>query len=290
MKTCHMNAELVMYKGLPASGKSTAAIKEVLDAPAGAVVRINKDTLRTMLHADRWKGKTEKQIVAARDALIGVFLGQGLRVLVDDTNLAPFHEPRLRQLAAEHGATFTVKDFTDVPLDVCLERDWKRCDSVGPKVIHKMYKQYIWADSPAVVHGPGREAIIVDLDGTLAHMNGRGPYDYSKVGEDTLDDVVAGLIEEALADNCHVLIVSGREDVCREDTVAWLKRHRVANSELWMRATDDKRPDREVKEEIYERNIHGRYNIRYVLDDRDSVVVMWRRKGLKVLQVEYGAF
>jgi len=284
-----MTGELIMYKGLPGSGKSTAAVKEVLDAPAGAVVRINKDSLRTMLHADRWKGKTEKQIVAARDALIGVFLGQGLRVIVDDTNLAPFHEDRLQFLAQEHGATFTVKDFTDVPLDVCLERDWKRCDSVGPKVIHKMWAQYLKPNPPPV--GAGfLPAVICDLDGTLAHMDGRGPYDWGKVGEDILDEVVADLLENALAGNDHVLIVSGRDEVCRENTMEWLRRHHVAYSKLWMRPAGDMRPDREVKADIYEQHIKSRYNIKYVLDDRDSVVAFWRGKGLKVLQVEYGAF
>ena len=67
--------ELIMTKGLPGSGKSYWAEAAVLEAPAGTMVRLNKDSLRAMLHSGRWKGnKTENQIVAARDAMIEAFL------------------------------------------------------------------------------------------------------------------------------------------------------------------------------------------------------------------------
>ena len=284
-----MATELIMMKGLPASGKSTWAISEVLEASAGEVVRINKDTLRAMLHADRWKGKkTERQVLAARDALIRTYLDLGLRVIVDDTNLAPFHEEKLRDIALEFGAGFRVQDFTHVPLDVCLERDWKREKSVGPEVIYGMWRQYM---QPPVRTWDGQPpAIIVDLDGTLAHFDGRSPYDFTKVETDLLDTVVAGLAAGAHDLGWRVLLVSGRDEVARQSTSAWLHRHGVQYEALWMRPAGDNRPDREVKAELYHAHIEGRFDIKYVLDDRDSVVAMWRSKGLKVLQVAYGAF
>jgi hypothetical protein len=52
----------------------------------------------------------------------------------------------------------------------------------------------------------------------------------------------------------------------------------------------DMRNDSIVKEEIYEEHIKPRFNVRFVLDDRDRVVKMWRENGLKVLQVAEGDF
>jgi hypothetical protein len=152
-----------------------------------------------------------------------------------------------------------------------------------------MWEQYLRPVPPPVVDGAPC-AVIVDLDGTLARMEGRGPYDWDRVGEDALDPVVAGMVDTAQRQDCRVLIVSGREDVCRDTTTDWLRRHNIAYSGLWMRAAGDHRPDRDVKADLYRDHIEGKYNIRYVLDDRDSVVAFWRSKGLKVLQCEYGSF
>ncbi len=38
--------------------------------------------------------------------------------------------------------------------------------------------------------------------------------------------------------------------------------------------------DEVVKEEIFNENIRGNYNVRFVLDDRNKVVDMWRQLGL----------
>lgn len=57
-----------------------------------------------------------------------------------------------------------------------------------------------------------------------------------------------------------------------------------------MRPEGDERKDSIVKQEIYEKYIKDRYNVRFVLDDRNQVVDMWREVGLKVLQVAPGDF
>ena len=57
-----------------------------------------------------------------------------------------------------------------------------------------------------------------------------------------------------------------------------------------MRKEKDYRQDAIIKQEIYENEIEGKYNIHFVLDDRDQVVAMWRKKGLTCLQVDYGDF
>ena len=60
--------------------------------------------------------------------------------------------------------------------------------------------------------------------------------------------------------------------------------------QLFMRKTDDFRKDAIVKEEIYQGEIEGKYNVLCVLDDRNQVVEFWRSKGLSCFQVAEGNF
>ena len=140
------------------------------------------------------------------------------------------------------------------------------------------------------------DCIIVDIDGTLAHMNGRSPFDYSKVSTDVVDPQVAEIVRKyAQRDiqdlpDCYVVIVSGRDAVCMPETTTWLTEHNIPYDELHMRPEGDKRKDSIVKQEIYDKYIKDRYNVKFVLDDRNQVVDMWREIGLKVLQAAPGDF
>lgn len=285
-------ATLFMYKGLPASGKSTDAVRRVRAArPAGAVVRITKDQIRTMLHDGLHKGRTEGQVVAARNTLVRTFLTSGVDVLVDDTNLNPAHEQALRQMAVEFNANFEVLDFTDVPVDVCVARDAQRPNRVGGDVIRDMYRK--WLAAPEVpVHDPSLpDAIICDLDGTLAKMNGRGPFEWDRVGEDDPNPSVVTTVRALAAAGHKVLYTSARDGVCREETANWIDTHVGVPGELLMRDAGDNRKDAVVKREIYENHIKGAFNVALVLDDRDQVVDLWRTElGLPCFQVDYGNF
>jgi predicted kinase len=292
---------LYMTKGLPASGKSTWAKKYILDRTAGDVVRVNKDCLRYMLNADRHKGKTERVVLDARDNLVRLFLGQAKTVIVDDTNFNPIHEKRLRAVADEFLAHFQVIDFTDVPLDECIRRDLKRERTVGEKVIRDMWKQYLRPLPGTVAWDPKLpDVYIVDIDGTVAINRTRGWYDWSRVGEDSPNEPVIDLVQSfvrreppVLEDGSAVMFVSGRDGICEAETRSWLGRYLglwTKDSQLHMRPVDDRRPDTVVKKEIYQKYIEGRYNVRLVLDDRNSVVEMWRGLGLTCLQVAEGNF
>lgn len=284
---------LIMTRGLPASGKSTWAEGEVLAARPGAIVRINKDLLREMLHAGRHQGRTEKQILAARDALAASNLAAGVDVIVDDTNLNPFHEERLRELAADRGAVFEVKDFTDVPLDECIRRDLRRVRSVGETVIRQMFDEWLRpapTTPPPAPHDASR-AVLVDVDGTVALMRTRGPFDWHAVATDEPNLPVIAVVR-ALADAGHrIVFMSGRDGVCRDETAAWLNEHVTADFDLHMRAPGDNRKDAIVKRELFDTHIAGRFHVVAVLDDRDQVVRMWRDElGLTCMQVAPGAF
>lgn len=286
----------VVCRGLPASGKSTWAEKQVLAAAAGQAVRINRDLLRKMLHAGRWKGdKTEKPTTLARDAIIEAMMARGTDLIIcDDTNLSTKVVGHLEMLAQRHGYAFEIQDFTDVPINTCIERDLKRFDSVGEQVIRRMHGQYLAtqpAKPPEYVEGLP-ECILVDVDGTLAKMADRSPYEWQRVSEDTPIIPIVLLVDTLRTQGQKIVYLSGRDGSCYDKTNDWLIKHtyKAWEDPLFMRTAGDQRKDSIVKRELYEANILGHYNVTWVLDDRDQVVEMWRSLGLTCLQVAPGAF
>jgi predicted kinase len=281
-----------MTKGLPGSGKSTWAKEQVL-ASGGNIKRVNKDDLRRMVDAGKWSKNNEKFILKLRDQLIWTALSSGFSVIVDDTNFAPVHESDLRVIAKELTAKFEIKDFTDVPLEVCIERDLQRLESVGEKVIRDMYKRYLEPKpEPPPTHNPDLPTcVIVDIDGTVALMNGRGPYDEHLVHTDLPHGPVVTVVKAMAAARYHIVFMSGRSDACRQRTVEWLKGvFPDLSALLHMRRSGDSRPDYIVKRELYEKYVKPCFNTHCVFDDRNSVVNEWRRLGLTCLQVAPGDF
>lgn len=135
-----------ILKGLPASGKSTWSRNKLKETP-NSYKRINKDDLRAMLDDNYWSKGNEKFVLKIRDLMIKEALAAGKHVISDDTNLAPRHETRIRQLVKEYckktGENVKVEViFFDVPIEECIRRDLKRTHSVGEQVIRSMYKNF----------------------------------------------------------------------------------------------------------------------------------------------------
>ena len=280
-----------MLKGLPASGKSTWA-KEKINENSN-YIRINKDDIRESI-TGKWTSKKEKIVISIRNSLIKTGISLGKNVIIDDTNLNPKHEQSLKTLAQELGVEFEINDsFLKVPVEECVERDIKRDKSVGYKVIYKMYYDYLYQDpSKKIVNSPSkkRRCVICDIDGTLAHnYGGRNIYDLTRVKEDTPDPLVCAVLDGLDStfgiDYLDIIIVSGREDDCRKETEEWLYHNMIPYKALYMRKSGDKRDDAIVKEEIYKEFIEPEYCVLGVIDDRNKVVRMWEKLGVKVMKV-----
>lgn len=283
--------KIIMLKGLPASGKSTWA-KEKINENSN-YIRINKDDIRESI-TGKWTSKKEKIVISIRNSLIRTGISLGKNVIIDDTNLNPKHEQSLKTLAQELGVEFEVNDsFLKVPVEECVERDIKRDKSVGYKVIYKMYYDYLYQDpSKKIVNSSNkkRRCVICDIDGTLAHnYGGRNIYDLTRVKEDTPDPLVCAVLDGLDStfgiDYLDIIIVSGREDDCRKETEEWLYHNMIPYKALYMRKSGDKRDDAVVKEEIYKEFIEPEYCVLGVIDDRNKVVRMWEKLGVKVMKV-----
>jgi predicted kinase len=137
--------ELTVTRGVPGSGKSYWAKAWVAEDVVRRA-RIERDQLRLMLHNGDWQGRaTENTVVLAQHAMIRALVQDGVSVVVSDTNLHPGVFNELEALAQELDATFIVKDFRDVPLDVCLKRNAQRTgkEFIPKHVILDMYNKYI---------------------------------------------------------------------------------------------------------------------------------------------------
>ncbi len=297
---------IVLLKGLPGSGKSTFA-KEVLASSPPCWRLVSRDDLRFMLlgktlpidpvdvdgqkPSGKWSPRREQQVIQARDALVRRFLQEGCCVIVDETLLNPKVEAHLRALAAEFPTVnVELKDFTDVDIDVCVTRDIHRGSrAVGAGVIRSMAAKFLRDPSPLRLPS-AREAIICDLDGTLALFGDRDPYarDFEN---DVPNAAVVRILQRFATANVEVIITSGRKDEFMDVTRAWLRAHDVPYTEMFMRTPDQaQKKDAHLKHDWYLDAIKPRFNVLFVLDDRDQVVDMWRRLGLACLQVDYGAF
>lgn len=295
---------LLITRGLPASGKTTFARQL-----QPAVVRVNRDDLRRMLHGTRlFTQKAEGQVTIAQQAQVEALLRAGIDVIVDDTNLRSRTVRRWAEMAARFGATFEVHDFTDVPLEECLRRDALRPeqDRVGEDAIRRLHERYlagrelplpvpaVATGTPTGVHEPPSklmQIVLVDIDGTVALLGGRSPYDMSRVSEDRPNHAVIAAVRAMHGAGYQIIYCSGRDATARPATEAWLDQHvGVPYLALHMRAVGDYRKDTVVKREIFEQEIRGKYEVVGVFDDRTQVVRMWRDLGLTVFQVAEGDF
>jgi predicted kinase len=295
---------LLITRGLPASGKTTFARKL-----QPMVVRVNRDDLRLLLHGRRlFTQWAEGQVTVVQRAMVESLLRAGASVIVDDTNLRPQRVREWAELAARFHAGFEVHDFTDVPLAECLRRDAARPagEQVGEPGIRRMFDRYlknktlplpipyVEPGASGLVYEPHPElppAVLVDIDGTVALMNGRDPYDMSRVGEDTPNESVIAAVRAMHAAGHAIVFCTGRNDWCRPETEAWLDLYvGVPYEGLFMRTDGDSRRDAIVKEEIFETEIRDRWRIVGVFDDRQHVVRMWRALGLTVFQVAEGDY
>ena len=176
--------------------------------------------------------------------------------------------------------------------------------------------------------GERKPAIICDIDGTVALMMGhRKPFEYEKCLNDWANQPVIDMVFAAKTMLEHkltgegefvsvaLIMLSARENVDLKEpmdiitegnervinniyelTEYWLWRNMrgpltEGYDKLFMREKGDFRKDCYVKFELYHEEIAPYYDVKYVFDDRNQVVDMWRN-GCKLtcLQVADGNF
>lgn len=295
--------------GLPGSGKTTWAEEfcQQNSTEQNVIIRINNDDIRNQIYEDsgnrNWSPKVESQVKYFREMLISARADVKADIIIDNTHLNPKTLNQIQEFCKSKGYDIEIVNFKHVPLEECIQRDSLRegFSKVGEKVIRDMYDKFMKTpiDRDLPKWEPNRlyNCIIVDIDGTLAQMKDRGPYDEHKVYQDDVRNHVLMTVKalKMINPNFKIFIFTGRSEKCSTETVKWLEDkcgfyvmnhhdeddHFRLNVELHMRKENDRRRDSEVKMDMYNQFIKYKYNVFAVFDDRPQVI----RECWKVLNV-----
>ncbi len=145
-----------------------------------------------------------------------------------------------------------------------------------------------------------RNCFVMDLDGTLCDVRHRRQYVATKPrnwdawNKGLVNDtphLAVQKVFQALRNSkdydTDLIIVSGRSDDYKEQTIKWLTDNDIFYDEIYMRKYKDHRDDAIVKAEIAD-EIEKTHNILAVFDDRKRVVDMWIKRGIWVFDVGQG--
>lgn len=140
------------------------------------------------------------------------------------------------------------------------------------------------------------DCVIFDIDGTLADCGHRlhhvkhGKRDWGQFFATMADDQpivsVRRLLHAVSDQDQKIVLCSGRPETYRDVTEAWLQTHGIDWNALYMRPEGDHRADHIVKRQILDGILADGYEPWLVVDDRPSVVAMWREAGLCCLQAK----
>jgi predicted kinase len=280
--------------GIPASGKTTTSKAYAKD---GCTV-ISSDAIRFEICGSEEDQSKNKEVFKLFYQRANIELSKGNDIFLDATFVNDKNREGIKHLAVEHNAKI-VWLYHNVSLQEALKRNKERSRFVPEKVIRKMFTEMTLPLGDEVIflnkdfEREKKDAVIFDIDGTIAHNNGhREFFDYTKVYDDEVIQSIVDLIPCFRSRGYYIIFLSGREDTCMEDTRRWLnnKCDFYFNYGLLMRPEHDFRKDWVVKWELYETLVKPSFNVKYVFDDRNQVVNMWRKIGLTCLQVADGDF
>ena len=267
--------------------------------------------MRNML-GEYWVPTREKVVSAIYNTTLAYAMDKGYSIVVDNMNLNPKTCEELEKRVTDFNTNFTYdwqyeveyKDFF-TPVEECIRRDAMRPNPIGEKVIKQTWSRYrdfiiqedinnMLKKVPEHVDG-GHPVVLVDMDATLCLNTTGRPYFGEGAAEGMLNDIpVPGTctLVKYMYEGCKVIIVTGREGTPEivEATKKWLANNGIEVDEMFFRPVKDYSPGADCKKAIYEREIKGKYNVQFVLEDNYKCVQMWREQGLVCLQPNEGKF
>lgn len=134
------------------------------------------------------------------------------------------------------------------------------------------------------------QAIICDIDGTLTEpidkndKTARGFFDWNRVLEDKPNKAIIYVVRRAAAGKT-LIIVSGRKEQSRADTITWLKRDGIEFNYLYLRADDDNSSGVECKTAIYNNHVRNEFEVIASFDNDPETSKMWSSFGICTLQI-----
>lgn len=140
--------KIILCRGIQGSGKTTWA-KKWAEEDSEHRVRWNNDDFRRML-GKYWVPKREVIISSTELHFINAAMYRGYDIVIDNMNLNPKYYKFIKKIIEDFNCMVTdseqyileFKDFFDVSLEECIERDSKRPNPIGEEVIKTTYEKY----------------------------------------------------------------------------------------------------------------------------------------------------
>jgi predicted kinase len=261
----------ILTVGIPASGKTSWAWTQVAS-------RIERDELREEMFGRPYKfsKEREKAVTEQQHQLITSCAALGEDIIISDTNINPKTRKSLQGFLEGLGYEVELK-FFPISYEQAVKRDLQRDRSVGANVIWTMFKSYNeqFGIKPYISEKHLKGAIICDIDGTLAHIHNRSPYEWGKVAQDKPNKLLIRMLNNLRMSGIKVFIFSGRDEVCRKETKDWLHMVGVTYDHLSMRPEGSTDKDFDVKYRMFNEHIRDKYQVVAVFDDRPQVCRLW---------------
>ena len=302
-------SKIILCWGISGSGKTTWAKQWAEEDPLHRI-RLNYDDLRTML-GKYWVPEREPIMLKIFQSGLNEAMAKGYDIVIDNmSNLNPKHIKEYEELIeAQNNSSDGLPKYElefklfDTPVEECIRRDALRPLPIGERVIRQQWRKYrdfIIQQSiktvPKLEQDPKLpHCIIVDMDATLCLNMSARPFFGPGAAEGMKDDVPIPAICNLVRHYCNdsdaaFIVITGRDESCREATMKWLDDHWLYPTKLLMRPEGSFLSGPEQKKLIYKRDIKDKYYVDFVLEDSSKVVKMWRELGLICLQPNEGKF
>ena len=145
-------AKIILCRGIQGSGKTTWAKQWVLEDPEHRV-RFNNDDIRNML-GKYWVPSREDLVKNLKHTFLCTSMSYGFDIVIDNMNLNPKELEYYNKVIDDWNNTkgivldmvkpkydLEIKNFF-TPLEECIERDSKRLNPIGEKIIRNTYEKY----------------------------------------------------------------------------------------------------------------------------------------------------
>jgi predicted kinase len=302
-KTISNKKEMIILIGNIASGKTTLS-KEYYRK--GYLV-VCADEIRNMLSVDNYIFDYELEdnvIHEATHSITENILKLNKDVVIDETMMKVKYRKAYIDLAKKYNYKVIGIVLADYGKEVHVERRMKdnarNCSAkLWSEVYERMSNNY---EKPTLEEGFDElyfrvkqdktlaKAIIVDLDGTLALFDNKNPYERDFINDRVHEGIKTLLLAYYNSYCGAIILLSGRNDKFKAETIEWLNKNNIPFTELHMRKNGDFRKDTIVKQEMFDEFVRNKYDVEFVLDDRNCVVQLWRSLGLNCFQVAEGNF
>lgn len=139
-----------------------------------------------------------------------------------------------------------------------------------------------------------KQALILDFDGTIADYKTREhlrAVDWDAyISASHTDTPILQTVEiiNKFKGDYFIIILSARGESSRGETSKWLEKYNIYYDEMILRDNDDTRDDYLIKLDLIREKVLNRYEVFMAIDDRSSVVKLFRENGIFTIQVGDG--